>query len=69
MARIHDELALVKELFELAQNFAVPFSTPYGEMCFITDFGTATLCRLTDEKGVHEMPLRHIVKYILRRYW
>ncbi len=40
MARIHNELALVKEIFELAQK--------YGE---------------------HEMPLRHVVKCILRRCW
>ncbi len=69
MARIHDELALVKQLFELAQKFNVPFDTPYGEMRLIPDFGTATLCQLTDNKGVHVMPLRHIVQYILRRYW
>jgi len=69
MARIHDEFQLIQEIITLCPDIDTPFSTPYGEMELIRDFNDSTLCKFTDKMGTHVMPLRNIVKYILRRYW
>ena len=68
-SRISDEFALIQEIFALAPCFNVPFKLYGMTLTIVSDFGSATLCKIEERGNTFSLPMRHAVKYILRRYW
>lgn len=68
-SRINDEFALIQEILALCPGIGQPFNL-YGMTLTITpDFGSSKLCSINERGDTFALPLRHAVKYILRRYW
>ena len=38
-------------------------------LTIIRDFGKTNLCSINERGNQFALPIRHAVKYILRRYW
>ena len=68
-SRIHDEFKLIQDIMALCPGFGVPFNLYGMTLTILSDFGGATLCLINERSNQFALPLRHAVKYILRRYW
>ena len=68
-SRISDEFQLVQEIFARAPALNKPFELYGMTLTLIPDFGANTLCRIEERGNTFSLPVRHAVKYILRRYW
>ena len=68
-SRISDEFALIQEIISLCPGLDQPFKLYGMTLTVISDFGDATLCSINERGNQFALPLRHAVKYILRRYW
>ena len=72
-SRISDEFELVQEILALAPALNRPFKLYGMTLTIIPDFGStdfgSTLCKIEERGNTFALPIRHAVKYILRRYW
>ena len=68
-SRISDEFQLVQEILALAPALNRPFKLYGMTLTLIPDFGKSTLCHIEERGNTFSLPVRHAVKYILRRYW
>ena len=68
-SRISDEFKLVQEILALAPALNKPFKLYGMTLTIIPDFGKSALCRIEERGNTFALPIRHAVKYILRRYW
>lgn len=68
-SRISDEFKLVQEIFALAPALNKPFKLYGMTLTLIPNFGDSTLCKIEERGNTFSLPVRHAVKYILRRYW
>ena len=68
-SRISDELKLGQEIFARSPALNEPFELYGMTLTLIPDFGNSTLCRIEERGNTFALPIRHAVKYILRRYW
>ena len=67
-SRISDEFKLVQEILALAPALNKPFQLYGMTLTIVPDFGR-TLCKIEERGNTFALPIRHAVKYILRRYW
>ena len=67
-SRISDEFKLVQEILALAPALNKPFKL-YGMTLTIIPYFGRTLCKIEERGNTFALPIRHAVKYILRRYW
>ena len=67
-SRISDEFKLVQEILALAPALDKPFQLYDMTLTIVPDFGR-TLCKIEERGNTFALPIRHAVKYILRRYW
>ena len=67
-SRISDEFKLVQEILALAPALNKPFKLYGMTLTVAPDFGR-TLCKIEERGNTFALPIRHAVKYILRRYW
>ena len=68
-SRINDEFALIQELLALCPGLGMPFNLYGMTLTIIPDFGRTNLCSINERGNTFALPVRHAVKYILRRYW
>ena len=67
-SRISDEFKLVQEILALSPALDKPFQLYGMTLTIVPDFGR-TLCKIEERGNTFALPIRHAVKYILRRYW
>ena len=68
-SRISDEFKLVQEILALAPALNKPFKLYDLTLTIVPDFGRTCLCKIEERGNTFALPIRHAVKYILRRYW
>ena len=67
-SRISDEFKLVQEILALVPALNKPFKLYGMTLTVVPDFGR-TLCKIEECGNTFALPIRHAVKYIIRRYW
>ena len=67
-SRISDEFKLVQKILALAPALNKPLQLYGMTLTIVPDFGR-TLCKIEECGNTFALPIRHAVKYILRRYW
>lgn len=68
-SRISDEFKLIQDILALAPSLHRPFKLYGMTLTLIPDFGRSTLLKIEERGNTFALPVRHAVKYILRRYW
>lgn len=68
-SRINDEFALIQEILAICPGLDQPFVLYGMTLTIIRDFGKTNLCSINERGNQFALPIRHAVKYILRRYW